>query len=91
MSKWQEITESIYQDIAAHNGEPGSMAAMAKRTGVTVSAVGIGIRNLKKQGVLEIAEQGNWKKPNTYRIHERRSAREIEEAEIDRLTLEGEL
>ena len=91
MSKWGDITQTVLQDIVSNNGEPGSMAKIAERTGLTVGAVGIAIRNLKNKNQVAIAEQGNWKRPNTYSIIEQADPHEDEETEINRLTLEGEL
>ena len=91
MAKWDDIYESVFRDIESHEGAAGSMVVIADRLGITRTAVSIALRKLKETKRLAVAEQGDFRKANTYAILEGRSSREIEDAEIDRLTLEGEL
>ena len=91
MAKWDDIYESVFQDIVNHNGAPGSMDKIATRLDITRTAVSISLRKLKETKRLAVAEQGDFRKANTYAILEPTANDNPDEDEIDRLTLEGEL
>ena len=91
MAKWDDIYESVFQDIENHEGASGSMAAIAVRLDITRTAVSIALRKLKETKRLAVAEQGDFRKANTYAILIPTEVEEPDEEEINRLTLEGAL
>ena len=91
MAKWDDIYESVFQDIENHEGAPGSMVAIADRLDITRTAVSIALRKLKETKRLAVAEQGDFRKANTYAILIPTEVEEPDEEEINRLTLEGAL
>ena len=60
MSFWLELEGKVTADIAEHDGEPGSQAKIAERLEVKGSAISITIRNLRKKGIVEVAEAGEF-------------------------------
>ena len=91
MSKWGEMADRVLADIALHQGAPGAQTKIAERTDMTATAVGICLRNLKKAGKITIAEQGSFRKANTYNVLAGPEPEEISDADLDSLIEEGVL
>ena len=87
MAVWDRIADEVLKDIAAHDGRPGSQVKIAERLQCTPNAVQIALRILKRKGKVVIAEQGDFRKPNVYRVVE--TEKPIDADDIDRLIEEG--